>query len=457
MNNAPENKDYANSVPYYINERKKNHYTLTHALYALLTFIIGTLWYRWVFRINPHGIFGEYSALPVMVFTVVFFAFAVSYFRLRRIELRRDAIILMCACLIFSLRYALYPKDSYSFIAFLSVAVLHVCVLLFLYCIGDEKALDRIVGSFFKAIFYTPFCCFHSIFASFGAFFKKHTDTEEAKEKSRVMLYKILLVFFGIVISLPIMLNVLFLFGSDGFFSEFTKEAGKFFENIHIDFRIGNYFNLITVLVSMYIFGAMYHADKKATEETVQESSITSFEIMPHIMSNTITVCILSVYLLFFIAQIGGFTHMLTATLPENTTYAEFARSGFFELCTVACISGGVLYLTELLEVKSASVRSVSVTKSMMIIFNILLIFTAAFKMIMYISAYGYTPKRFYTLWFMLLLTVLFVMAYIKLRNRKFKLSRYSVYVTLAFLSVLFLVDFEGISAVLNKTYFINI
>ena len=329
MNNAPENKDYANSVPYYINERKKNHYTLTHALYALLTFIIGTLWYRWVFRINPHGIFGEYSALPVMVFTVVFFAFAVSYFRLRRIELRRDAIILMCACLIFSLRYALYPKDSYSFIAFLSGVVLHVCVLLFLYCTGDEKALDKIAGSFFKAIFYTPFCCFHSIFASFGAFFKKHTDTEEAKEKSRVMLYKILLVFFGIVISLPIMLNVLFLFGSDGFFSEFTKEAGKFFENIHIDFRIGNYFNLITVLVSMYIFGAMYHADKRSYDTDKKEVT-HDYSIMPQIMSTTVMICFISVYLLFFIAQIDGFSHMFAGTLPQNTTYAEFARSGFF-------------------------------------------------------------------------------------------------------------------------------
>ena len=61
MNNAPENKDYANSVPYYINERKKNHYPLTHAL---------------------------------------------------------------------------YPKDSYSFIAFLSGVVLHVCVLYF--CIASE-------------------------------------------------------------------------------------------------------------------------------------------------------------------------------------------------------------------------------------------------------------------------------------------------------------------------------
>lgn len=456
MNNAPENKDYANSVPYYINERKKNHYTLTHALYALLTFIIGTLWYRWVFRINPHGIFGEYSALPVMVFTVVFFAFAVSYFRLRRIELRRDAIILMCACLIFSFRYALYPKDSYSFIAFLSVAVLHVCVLLFLYCTGDEKALDRIVGSFFKAVFYTPFCCFHSIFASFGAFFKKHTDTEEAKEKSRVMLYKILLVFFGIVISLPIMINVLLLFGSDGFFSEFMHGISEFFENLHIDIKIRDYFNIITILVSMYIFGAMYHADKRSYDTDKKEVT-HDYSIMPQIMSTTVMICFISVYLLFFIAQIDGFSHMFAGTLPQNTTYAEFARSGFFELCTVACISGGVLYITEILEIKSVTKRSVPVTKSIMIIFNILLIFTAAFKMIMYISAYGYTEKRFYTLWFMLLLTVLFVMAYIKLRNRKFKLSRYSVYVTLAFLSVLFLVDFEGISAVLNKTYFINI
>lgn len=455
MTNSPENKDYANSVPYYMPERKKNHYTLTHAIFALLTLIIGSLWYRWVFAYRIDGIFGSFSALPVTVFTLVFFAFAVSYFKLRRIVIGKDAFIFMCACLVFSLRYALYPRDSYSFIALLSVIVLHVCVLLFLYCVGSEKAIDHIVGSICKAVFYTPFCRFHCIFASFVALFKIRKRNDEAKEKNRDMFYKVLLVIFGIFISIPIMINVLVLFSSDGFFADFMQGISNFLSNIRIDFRIRRYFNIITVLVSMYIFGAMYDADRRAShKETAEPAADTS--IMPQIMSTTIMICFLSVYLLFFIAQIGGFSHMLAGTLPENTTYAEFARSGFFELCTVACISGGVLYITEMLEIKTLIGKSATISKSLMIIFNILLIFTAAFKMIMYISAYGYTPKRFYTLWFMLLLTVLFAMAYIKLRKRQFWLSRYSVYVTLIFLTVLFLVDFEGLSESLNMKYFFS-
>ena len=105
----------------------------------------------------------------------------------------------------------------------------------------------------------------------------------------------------------------------------------------------------------------------------------------------------------------------------------------------------------EILTEKSAETKKLPITKTLLVIFTILLILTAAAKMTMYITAYGFTPKRFYTLWFMLLLTVLFIMSFFKLRNRNFNLSRYSVYVTLVFLALLFLVNFEWLSAYLNN------
>ncbi len=454
MNNSPEQFDYANSVPYYIPERKKYPYTLTHAFYALFAFVIGTLWYRWIMTYNSDGIFGNSRAVPVAAFTLVFFVFALSFFRLRGIKPGKDAFILMGACLVFSLRYVLYPKDVYSFMAFLSLLVLHVCVLLFLYCIGNKASLDRIVGSTFKSIFYAPFSCFHCIYVAFCAFFKSRKKTDDEKSRTKDWLYKFVLVLFGIAIATPILVNVLVLLSSDGFFADFLRGISDFFANISFEIRLGDYFNLITILVAMYIFGAVFSADKRVTLPEEAKDYSADFRIMPKIMGSTINISFLVVYALFFIAQIDGFSHMLAGSIPENTTYAEFARSGFFELCTVACINGAVLYFPDIMEVRDESKKSVSVTKILLIVFTLLLIFTAASKMILYISVYGFTPKRFYTLWFMLLLTVLFVMAIFKLRYREFRLSRYATYVTLLWLCVLFLVDFEGISSALNAEYF---
>ncbi len=454
MNNTPEIYDIANSVPYYYEEKKKYNYTFVHGVYALLTFVLGTLWYRWIMVYSHDGIFGSNRAVPVTVFTLVFFTYAFSFFGIRKIKVGKDALILTCACLIFSLRYMLYPDDVYSFMAFLSLFVLHICVLLFLYCIGNNTSIDRIVGSVFKSVFYAPFSCFHCIYVAFCTFFKLHKRTDSDKSKSKEWLRKLVLVLFGIVISIPILVNVLVLLSSDGFFSDFLYEVSDFFANISFEIRLGDYFNLITILVAMYIFGAVFAADKRVTTSEETKDNSAALQILPGIIGSTINISLLVVYALFLIAQIDGFAHIFAGSIPENTTYAEFARSGFFELCTVACINGAVLYFTYILETRDEFKKTPTVTKSLLILFTLLLVFTAASKMILYISVYGFTPKRFYTLWFMILLSVLFVMAVFKLKSSNFRLSRYATYVTLLWLCVLFLVDFEGVSSALNAEYF---
>lgn len=452
MNNAPENHDYANSVPYYAPEKKKNVYTLTHAFFAVLTLILGSLWHRWVFLYYPMDIFKEYRALPITVFTLVFLALSVSFFRLRKTKIGRDGLILMTATLVFSLRFALYPDETGSFIFVLSLFVLHVCALLFLYCVGTKNSLDKIVGSTARAVFAEPFLSFHSIFASFSAFLKIKKLKEHPKEKSKQIINNILLVLLALFIAIPILTAVISLLGSDGFFADYLGEIYDFFCNLRFDFRIGEYFNPLTVLVSMFIFGALFSSDKRKGE---QVSTVHDFRSVPEIMSKTVLISLLAVYLLFMLAQINGFCHMLTGSLPDGVTYADFARSGFFELCTVACINGAALYFYELLTIKNPENKH-GIIRILLIIFTLLLIFTAAAKMIMYISAYGFTPKRFYTLWFMLLLTALFFIAPFKLKNPQFKLSRYSVYITLFWLAVLFLVDFEAVSELINARYFIR-
>ena len=431
-----------------VTQKKKNTYTLTHGIYALLTFILGSLWYRWLFVISYDTVFDNYRALGIFTFALLFFALTLSFFKLRKKPLGRDAIIVLCATVIFCVRFVIYPSDTYGFAAQLASFTVHICALLFLYCIGRDNALDRIVETMVKCVFYTPFAYFHTIFASFTALFKfKAPSTEEPKDKSKKLLTNIALVVITLFACIPIVSIVVGLLFSDGFFSDFLGSIKDFFSQFSFDFRLGDYFNFITVLVSMYIFGAIYGAEnsKKDTPSTFGTNAM-----FPKIIGQTVLIVLIAIYALFVLAQIDGFAHMFMGVLPEGVTYAEFARSGFFELCTVACINGAVLYILDLLIVKEGERITSLTAKIALIVFTLLLIGTAVAKMLMYISAYGFTTNRFIALWFMLLLTVLFVLTAVKLRRTEFKLSRYSVYVSLAFLAVLFLVDFEGLSVYLN-------
>lgn len=436
--------------PLSVQYEKKNVYTLTHAVFALLALVLGSLWYRWFFVYYPEDIFGSYHALGKTVFTLAFSAFAFVFYRMRKNELSGDSLFLLITMLVFSLRFAFYPTDTDSFISFLASLVLHILALLFMQSMGDAGTLDRIVGSTFKAVVAAPFLNFHTLFASFSAFFKvKRRDDD--KERAKKIGTGVGFVFLGIFIALPILAVVASLLSSDSFFANFIGDIVNFFDRIEIDFNIGEYFNIITILVSLYIFGALYCSDKKRTEtpETPQ-----SYSFIPATVSKTVFIVLFGVYALFIAAQLEGFGCMLLGKLPDGVTYASFARSGFFELCAVACINGAVLYISDILTLRKSGEKRKNLIQIILVYITFFIIFTAAAKMIMYITAYGFTPKRFYTLWFMLLLAILFSLALVKLRKAEFRLSRYSVYVTCTMLIVLFFVDFEWLSDSLNAIYF---
>lgn len=94
-------------------------------------------------------------------------------------------------------------------------------------------------------------------------------------------------------------------------------------------------------------------------------------------------------------------------------TYAEYARRGFFELCSVAAINLaviGVAYLiTKRVEEKSVP-KGLKVEILLVCTFTILLIATALSKMVLYIHYYGLTQLRVYTSWFMALLLFIFIL-----------------------------------------------
>ena len=103
-------------------------------------------------------------------------------------------------------------------------------------------------------------------------------------------------------------------------------------------------------------------------------------------------------------------------------TYAEYARRGFFELCTVAGINLAVITVAHFIikqeagksdgkdqETKQKAPKTLRAEFAVLCLFTMMLIATAVSKMAMYISYYGLTQLRVYTAWFMLLLFIVFI------------------------------------------------
>ena len=139
----------------------------------------------------------------------------------------------------------------------------------------------------------------------------------------------------------------------------------------------------------------------------------------------TFLTCINVLYIVFSVIQATYLTGAFQAILPDNLTYAEYARSGFFELAGVTFIN----LILVLLAVKAADRRGISGLalriESLLLIAGSLVQWSSAmFRMKMYIDAYGLSLMRFWVTAFMLLQLVIFMLLLVKEFRARFPLFK---------------------------------
>lgn len=186
--------------------------------------------------------------------------------------------------------------------------------------------------------------------------------------------------------------------------------ADSNFENMLEDLLRGISFEepmifLLGLPLSFLIFGIVFTAVNAGGELRLKESSYEKKAPAALICALVLPLC--AVYVLFFFSQLSYFLSGFGGVLPEGFSASEYARQGFFELCTVAVIDLGVIALINLIAPDGKPRRGLTVILSA---FTLILIATAQSKMFLYIKEYGLTPKRVYTSWFMFILAAVFVL-----------------------------------------------
>ena len=128
-------------------------------------------------------------------------------------------------------------------------------------------------------------------------------------------------------------------------------------------------------------------------------------------LSVTAMLPILALYVIFFISQWDMYVSAFTGALPTDTTHAEYARQGFFELCCVCAINALLIFAVNFFTKNTGKAANVTlrIIKAITSVFSIVLAATALSKMLLYISAYGLTLNRVLASWFIMLLVVVFI------------------------------------------------
>lgn len=261
-------------------------------------------------------------------------------------------------------------------------------------------------------------------------------------------------VLIGVIISLPLLVVIITLLSSaDMVFGYYFTNVTKIFNKIKLEDFLPHV--ILSLVVALYLFGYVWGIKN---EENELEKGISNPKMSWALVTViTVLVALNVIYLLFTMIQFSYLYGGEAVALPVNFTYAEYARKGFFELAAVTFINF-IIVLTCLKYMKKDSGKLQNITKvllSILILFNLNMLFSANFKLTLYEDTYGYTFLRVSVHLFMLLLFIQCLIVVAGIWCRKIHIVKNIIVITIIMYTVINYINIDGIIARKNiKRYY---
>lgn len=167
---------------------------------------------------------------------------------------------------------------------------------------------------------------------------------------------------------------------------------------------------LVSLPIGAWLFGLLAGSARAEAEELrTRAAAVNGFlprlRMVPGLVWTLCMAAFAAVYFLFFAVQSSYLFGAFTRTLPEGFVVSQYAREGFFELCRVMAVNFSLLYL-----VSRSSARPIREDKAqrtactLLIAAGMIFALIAFSKLMLYISCFGFTPKRLQAGWLVLTL-----------------------------------------------------
>lgn len=232
------------------------------------------------------------------------------------------------------------------------------------------------------------------------------------KGKKNEVLSHILL---GLLFSVPFLLIVLTLLASaDIVFSHMLSSL--FSDIFHIPTIIGITLLFVFLFFSSYC-GLRYIDKRDLCAQKLEQKKYSAVTAITMLLPLTL------VYLVFSVIQIL-YLFMGKMTLPEDYTYAMYAREGFFQLLAVSLINVLLVVIIQWLFQKHVFLQILLTIVSAC---TYIMIASSTLRMLLYIQAYHLTFLRVLVLWTLAVLALFLIGILIQIYRPAFSLFRYGI------------------------------
>ncbi|SNU05749.1 protein of unknown function [Lachnospiraceae bacterium] len=370
---------------------------------------IGSLIYAAVFTFC---LYNNLTGVTMPFFGIATLVYMIYALKLYNIQIKK--LSWFYGSILMALTISNFLTGNLTFHFFNTVGILIMLFIFLLHNVYDDSRWN------FSKTFIS---CFEAFFCSIGEMddftkdmkvLKQRKKVNEANvEKRNTLKY----IFIGLLISVPLAGIILLLLSSaDKVFNLFLSKYLSF------DFNISTFIGII-ITFAFSFFGS-YCILRFFSKKTIREE-VTSHRNMEPVIAITVLSIISVIYLFFSMIQIiylfwGGMK------LPNNYSYSDYAREGFFQLLAVSIINFLMVLFV------NSYFRESRILKVLMTVISgctYIMIASSCMRMLIYIDACLLTSLRIWVLWGLAVLSLLFVAVIISIYKNGFPLFKYSIIV----------------------------
>jgi len=356
----------------------------------------------------------------------------------------KKAYILAIPIILLSSTYFIFNNIFFSTINILAISFLFAIMLII--ALLEEQKLSKMVGKIFFMVF-GPFDYIEKAVKIIirNLFNIKNEDDKDKNMQKRRIIKQILI---GAVIAIPILIIVISLLTSADIIFENTLSNISYFiiSNINMEAIVTLILRIaIIIILFIYLVAFILNLIKKESlfnekEETIQNEIKDNKINIEGITLNTILTLLNVVYLIFTFTQSIYLIEQITRSGALN--YAEYARTGFFQLMAVSAINFAIIFITNLnkKEVSKANKKYTMVMNILLAIFTIIILISSMVRMNLYEQKYGYTFLRLMVYFVQITELILIIPTIAYIINKKVKIIKsYMIILICAYIVINFL------------------
>lgn len=376
--------------------------------------------------------FGKRFGLNVILFNIPLLTFLYNILRRNKKINNKKGLLFMIPIILLSTSYLIY--DNIFFKIFNIFVIIALFMLMYVYTMKKDSKISELIIDVIKLMF-LPLSHIDKYYRVVKIKIDSIITLSETNKKKIKSLFVVM----------PIIITILFLLSSaDMIFNNIFKIFNKIPLDNTIE-RIISVTILFTYLGSTinYLLFGFLNSDDKTNNK--------SYKIESYTIKLLLTILNI-IYIVFDFIQIRSliFHHGLS-----NINYAQYARSGFFQLMCISIINLIILLVSK----KAKQDTKYNKTMSIIMIFLTFIIIISSFlRMYMYESAYGYTLLRLLVYVTLITETVLLIPTLVYIINPKINILNCYVIITVTAYTILSLspVDYFIAKNNISRYYKVN-